>query len=244
MPKISYPISLDAWKIHITTEVFLDHARSFQNGLLQWFHQNGRKLPWRETHDPYHILISELMLQQTQVDRVIDYYHNFITQFPTLNALANASENEVLELWSGLGYYNRARNLLKIAQIITTEHNGVFPQRKDQILALPGIGLYTAGAIMTFAFNIRAPIVDTNVDRVLSRAFIRPSQKLSKREKEHILWLLAESLLPTESYWAFNQGIMDFGALICVVDSPLCSNCFFRTKCYFYQNRSLSRFLR
>ena len=244
MSKLSYPISLDAWKIYIITDQFLEQSRSFQTGLLGWFHQNGRQLPWRETHNPYYILISELMLQQTQVDRVIEYYQKFITQFPTLGVLAKASEEEVLALWSGLGYYNRARNLFKIAQIIATEYNGEFPQTKEQILALPGIGLYTVGAILTFAFNIRAPIVDTNVDRVLSRAFLRPSQQLSKHEKEQILWLLAESLLPEENYWAFNQGIMDFGALICIVDSPLCGFCFFRSACYFYQHRSLTRFLR
>lgn len=196
MAKEKEPTALAFWKKKIANPVFNETRVEFQTRLVSWFEQYGRDLPWRHTRDPYKILVSELMLQQTQVDRVIGFYAKFLAKFPTLKSIADASEEDVLAMWEGLGYYNRARNLKKTAQMIMTEYNGVFPKEKENILNLPGIGEYTAGAVMTFAFELRAPIVDTNVDRAIGRVFLNPSAKITPRTKEKILWLLSETLLP------------------------------------------------
>ncbi len=232
------------WKQRIQTPEFQINVSMFQNGLLRWFNRHQRDLPWRKTHDPYKILLSELMLQQTQVDRVIDFYHKFLERFPTFRSVAEAEEAEIIKYWEGLGYYNRARNLQKTAQIVVNEYQGVFPTDKKEIRALPGLGEYTVGAVMSFALNIRAPIVDTNVDRVLSRVFLSyiHNNHLSSTEKSKILWLISETVLPEKKFWEFNQGIMDFGAIQCTPVKPKCNSCPFKDFCLHYKRNSLSRF--
>ena len=147
--------------------------RQFQQRLSQWYRRYGRDLPWRRTTDPYAILVSEVMLQQTQVERVLEFYRRFLARFPTVAALAAASVDDVLTAWQGLGYYRRARNLHLAAQQIMEHHQGVFPDTFEEVAALPGVGRYTAGAVLCFAFGKRAPILDTNVQRVLERIFVR-----------------------------------------------------------------------
>lgn len=164
------------------------------------------------------------MLQQTQVDRVRDFYDRFLTRYPTVADLASAGPLEVRESWEGLGYYARARNLHRASQAVMTEHRGAFPTHVEQLVALPGIGRYTAGAVASFAFNRRAPILDTNVARVLRRIFgVRGDPKSSRVQKR--LWRLAEASLPRKKIWEFNQGIMDFGAMICTARNPQCGTC-------------------
>ena len=145
----------------------------FQQRLSQWYRRHGRDLPWRRTTDPYAILVSEVMLQQTQVERVLEFYRRFLARFPTVAALAAAAVDDVLTAWQGLGYYRRARNLHLAAQQIMERHQGVFPDTFEEVAALPGVGRYTAGAVLCFAFGKRAPILDTNVQRVLERIFVR-----------------------------------------------------------------------
>lgn len=215
-----------------------EKVKFFQQTLIQWFKKHGRDLPWRKTQDPYHILVSEFMLQQTQVVRVAqDYFHQFLVRFPSLQALAEADEASVLEAWAGLGYYNRAKNLHKLAKIIVTEFHGVFPQNYDQILNLPGIGKYTAGAILSFAFNLDFPIVDTNVYRILKRVFLQDLKELSPTQLEKTIWALSEQLLVKGDAWTFNQAILDLGALICIAQKPRCTKCPIRTICQYYQKR-------
>ncbi len=242
-PGISVRSELEKWKFKIQSEEFKDRKMNFRSGLLNWFSEYGRDLPWRKTRDPYQILVSEIMLQQTQVDRVIEYWTLFLKEIPDFQTLAAAPEDQLLRLWEGLGYYNRVRNLQKTAIMIINDHHGVFPRSKEEILSLPGIGEYTAGAVMSFSLGIRAPIVDTNVDRVISRIFLHPIKKVKESELNKILWLLSESLLPEKEFWAFNQGIMDFGAIQCVPEKPKCNSCPFRPFCQYYLTRSLSRFL-
>lgn len=234
--------NFEIWQHFLESPEFDEIKAKFQSGLIEWFSHNGRDLPWRKTRDPYKILVSELMLQQTQVDRVVDFYHRFIKALPTFADVASAEEELLLELWEGLGYYNRVRNLQKTAKIIQEKYSGVFPQDREDILNLPGIGEYTAGAVMTFALEKRAPIVDTNVNRVISRIFLSTSRIETASQLEKILWLLSESLLPKEKFWDFNQGIMDFGAIQCIPRKPRCNSCFSKSFCNYYQRNSLSRF--
>jgi A/G-specific adenine glycosylase len=238
------PDPLTKWQKTVQTEPFLRIKLQFQDRLLQWFAKKGRDLPWRKTRDPFAILVSELMLQQTQVDRVLEYWPRFLNKLPTFKAVAEAKEEDVLALWEGLGYYNRARNLKKLAKEIQDKYNGQFPTERDQILDLPGIGEYTAGAVMTFALEKRAPIVDTNVDRVYTRVFMHPIKGLTDREQEKIQWLLAEVLTPDQHFGEYNQGIMDFGAMQCTPDKPSCASCPMREFCRYYQQQSLTRFLK
>ncbi|QEE17219.1 A/G-specific adenine glycosylase [Promethearchaeum syntrophicum] len=235
--------SIKKWNLFGNRDEFRLIQDYFSKNLIEWFKHHGRDLPWRQTRDPYKILLSEIMLQQTQVDRVIEYYHQFLDQIPDFATLEEISEDTVIELWKGLGYYNRARNLQKIAKIIMNDYDGMFPSTKSEILALPGIGEYTTGAVMTFALNIRAPLVDTNVERVYRRIFLQDIHIQSPSELSKIYWFLADQLLPDEKYWEFNQGIMDFGAVLCKANSPICNKCFCRKFCRYYSRRSLSRFL-
>lgn len=196
---------------------------NFQIDLLNWYEQHHRNLPWRENHDPYRIWISEIMLQQTQVVTVISYFNRFIAAYPTVFSLALAHEDEVFKLWEGLGYYSRARNLLRCAQRIVSEHQGQFPQDLKTLLKLPGIGPYTAGAILSIAFNAKVPAVDGNVLRVYSRLCSSsadigdPKTRLMMEEK-----VLAD--LP-EDRRHFNQALMELGATVCTPKSPLCEEC-------------------
>jgi A/G-specific adenine glycosylase len=192
--------------------------------LLAWYRAGHRALPWRGLHDPYPIWISEIMLQQTQVVTVIPYYTRWLARFPTVQALAQASEQEVLALWEGLGYYSRARNLHRAAQQIVKEHHGHFPNTVEGLLALPGIGRYTAAAIASLAFGADAAVLDGNVKRVLARVFdFQADVKSSSGEKQ--LWALAQSLVPKGEAGGYNQAIMDLGATVCTPRAPACDDC-------------------
>jgi len=210
--------------------------RLFVSALLHWFRRFGRDLPWRRTRDPYKILVSEVMLQQTQVERVKEFYQRFLQTFPTVNDLAGAPEEAVLEAWDGLGYYNRARNLHKTAQAICRDHGGEFPATVEALASLPGIGRYTAGAIVSFAFLRPAPIVDTNVKRVLERIFMQRLHS-SQAKQQKRLWKLAESLITPGSVWEINQALMDFGAGVCTAQKPTCPACPMRSFCIEFERR-------
>jgi len=198
----------------------------FAKDLLVWFQEHGRKnLPWQSSPpNIYHVWLSEIMLQQTQVVTVIDYFNNFVAIFPTVVALANADEEKVLANWAGLGYYSRARNLHKSAKIIISEHQGIFPTSYSKLIALPGIGKSTAGAILSLACNQPCPILDGNVKRVLSRQCrVVGHYSNSKTLKE--LWQLAKYHTPSKQNAEYAQAIMDLGATICKPHKPLCSKC-------------------
>ncbi len=209
---------------------------AFQRRLLAWFRRNGRDLPWRRTRDPYRILVSEVMLQQTQVERVRDYYARFLRQYPTVRDLAAAHPAWVRESWDGLGYYARARNLQAAAQEVVEAHGGHFPRTVEGMRALPGVGRYTAGAVASFAFGQAAPLLDTNVRRVLSRIFVQ-RQPASASALDRRLWTMAEAVIPEGEAWAFNQALMDFGATICTARAPQCPACPMRSICAFYARR-------
>lgn len=195
---------------------------TFSYAILSWFRDNGRALPWRDTTDPYPIWLSEVILQQTRIAQGWEYWERFMRHFPTVEALASASEDEVLRLWQGLGYYSRARNLHAAARQIVAL--GQFPSTLEGIRQLKGVGDYTAAAIASFAFGIRAAVVDGNVYRVLSRHFGISTPINSTQGKKEFA-ALAQSLLPPSEVSAYNQGIMDFGALQCTPLSPRCSDC-------------------
>ena len=196
---------------------------SIRRALLRWYRTSGRDLPWRRTTDPYAILVSEFMLQQTQVATVIPYYKEWLRRFPDFSTLADASENDVLHAWQGLGYYARARNLRATAIAIMEKHGGKFPRKLESIRELPGIGRYTANAVATFAFDQSVPIVEANIARVLSRLFNvqTPIDTSAGRER---LWSLAAELLPERHAGRHNSALMEFGALVCGV-RPKCPSC-------------------
>lgn len=197
---------------------------TLQRRLLSWYRRHHRRLPWRDEPTPYRVWISELMLQQTQVATVLPYFERFIKRFPDVRALARAREQEVLAAWSGLGYYRRARALHRSAKLIVEKGNGRLPDNFEDWLALPGVGRYTAGAIMSVAFGERCPILDGNVTRVLSRLFlIRGSPRQSQVNR--VLWQQAEAVLPRRSVSEFNQALMELGALICTKQIPRCLLC-------------------
>jgi A/G-specific adenine glycosylase len=197
----------------------------FATRLIDWQKRHGRHdLPWQNTRDPYAIWVSEIMLQQTQVNAVIAYYQRFMQRFPTLASLAAAEQEEVLQYWSGLGYYSRARNLHNAAQAIMDDYGGIFPNDFELIQALPGIGRSTAAAIVSFAYDSPQPILDGNVKRVFARHFLVEGWPgLPKIEKQ--LWQLAEQLLPEQGMVAYTQGLMDLGATLCTRSRPQCNVC-------------------
>ena len=211
-------------------------AREFSRRLRAWFRRHARELPWRDTRDAYHILVSELMLQQTQVSRVLEFYSRFIERFPDLKTLADARPAHVLAQWRGLGYYARARNLHALARRVVREeahvYGGALPENPEALRALPGVGAYTAGAVASFAYERRAALVDTNVARVLSRCF---APRLSPKRARDLtqLWRLAESVLPRtgRAAWAHNQALMELGALVCTARVKRCSICPVRGVC-------------
>ncbi|MBI3777374.1 MAG: A/G-specific adenine glycosylase [Gammaproteobacteria bacterium] len=205
--------------------------RPISRRLLAWYDRHGRKtLPWKRKRDPYRIWISEIMLQQTQVATVIPYFQRFIARFPDLRSLARADLDGVLHLWTGLGYYARARNLHKAAQRVVNEHGSKFPRTFEAVADLPGIGRSTAGAILTLAFGQRHPILDGNVKRVLAR-YHAIDTPLNKRETEEKLWQLAERHTPRQRVADYTQAIMDLGATVCTRTKPQCSACPLRTNC-------------
>ncbi len=192
--------------------------------LLRWYRRCRRDLPWRRSRDPYRVWISEVMLQQTQVDRVVDYFTRFIERFPTVERLAGSRETEVLRLWAGLGYYRRARQLHAAAKRVVTDHGGELPATVAELRQLPGIGRYTAGAIASIALGLPEPIVEANSRRVLARltGYDRP---LDGTAGDGPIWEIAERLVPRADPGLFNQAIMDLGAMVCTPERPLCGGC-------------------
>lgn len=211
------------------TDPSTNKITAIRSGLLTWWHANRRDLPWRKTRDPYRIMVSEIMLQQTQVDRVIPYYHRWFEAFPTVHDLAAAPTAEVIRLWAGLGYNRRAVNMQRTAQAVV-ERGGEYPETVDELLKLPGIGPYTAGAIASFAFEQDVAFIDTNMRRVLHRLFFGvdvPAPQVSDKE----IIALATDVVPPGDGWNWNQGIMEFGALHCTARKPLCIICPLQTEC-------------
>ena len=225
--------------------------RDFGTRLRRWYRRNARDLPWRKTRDPYAILVSELMLQQTQVSRVLEYWTRFLDRFPTLHSLARAPEQHVLKQWAGLGYYARARNLHKLSRAVVREgapawgdspdarlepaadgSASLLPSSAEKLRRLPGIGAYTAGAVSTFAFEKRASLVDTNVARVLSRVFA-PKLNPKRARDLTVLWQIAERTLPRtgKATWTHNQALMELGALVCTARVKRCEACPVRGIC-------------
>jgi A/G-specific adenine glycosylase len=210
-------------------------TRRIAKALLAWFRANARDLPWRRTRDPYGIWISEVMLQQTQVKTVIPYWTRWMKNLPTVRSLARASEDRVLKLWEGLGYYSRARNLHKAAKIVVSEHRAEFPPTFDAILALPGIGRYTAGAICSIAFDQPHPVLDGNVMRVLTRVFGISGNPKERRTNERLWQLASEVVSAAASEQSgcshLNQALMELGAVICLPQTPKCGSCPLRRCC-------------
>jgi A/G-specific adenine glycosylase len=204
---------------------------SLAERVIAWQHSHGRHiLPWQNMRDPYRVWLSEIMLQQTQVTTVLDYYERFLKRFPDVVALAAASLDDVLALWSGLGYYSRARNLHRCAQVVVQEHGGAFPPSAAALMALPGIGRSTAAAIAAFCFGERVAILDGNVKRVLTRVFGFDTD-LAVAANERALWEQAQALLPKQGIERYTQGLMDLGATLCTTRAPRCDECPVATAC-------------
>ena len=195
-----------------------------QTSLLHWFENHQRLLPWRESHSPYEVWISEIMLQQTQVKTVLPYYLRWMQRFPGIASVAQASEEELLKLWEGLGYYSRVRNIHKAARVIMDEHGGEFPGNPEAVRALPGIGPYTAGAVMSLAFNEPHAIVDGNVERVVARLF-NLDKPVKSGEGRSFIWKTAREYIPHGKARDFNQAVMELGAMVCLPRKPLCVSC-------------------
>ena len=204
--------------------------RAFRRRLLAWYRRHGRSLPWRRTRDPYRVLISEVMLQQTQVSRVVPKYREWLRRYPSLQVLAAASAGEVRETWRPLGYNVRPLRLRAIARTVVRRHGGRLPSTREELLALKGIGPYTAGAVLSFAFGRDAAILDTNVRRVLRRVWIGERGRVGDRA----LWDLAGRLLPRGRAYDFNQALMDFGATVCTARRPRCAACPLARMCASY----------
>ena len=221
MTPLSAPIPLDSGPAP---------RNAFRRALAAWYRKNGRDLPWRRTRDPYAILVSELMLQQTQVTTVLPYYSEWLRRFPTVAALAAASESDVLHTWQGLGYYARARNLHAAAKAIVHEHSGHFPENAEVLRRLPGVGRYTANAVASFAFNAAVPIVEANTARLFARLLDLRTRIDSGAGRDR-LWSLADTLIPARGSRLHNSALMDLGALICVAGEPRCGACPVRSFC-------------
>jgi A/G-specific adenine glycosylase len=205
----------------------------FRRRLLGWYRRNGRTLPWRETRDPYRILVSEIMLQQTQVDRVLPKYLEWLDRYPSLAALAAAPEADVVKTWYPLGYNIRPRRLQAIARESVEKYNGELPGDETTLRSFKGIGAYTAGAVMSFAFGKRAAILDTNVARVLFRVFVGRGNRDAGATEKH-LWEISRAVLPHQHVFDFNQALMDFGATVCNARKPQCMMCPMTARCLAY----------
>jgi A/G-specific adenine glycosylase len=212
--------------VHVDPELLA----TFQRELLEWYAIEGRDLPWRRTEDPYAILVSEIMLQQTQVRTVVPYYERFLEEFPSFEALAAAPLADVKAITDSLGYKVRGERLKRIAETAVEQYGGTLPQAEDELRALPGIGPYTAGAVRSFAFRQDAPILDTNVLRVLARVFDPPRDGSPARLLRR-LWALASVVIPEGQGYVFNQALMDFGAQVCTARRPICLFCPIRPIC-------------
>ncbi|GAA4361029.1 A/G-specific adenine glycosylase [Kangiella marina] len=216
-------------------------ATEFQNKVIAYYRQHGRKhLPWQGTKDPYQIWLSEIMLQQTQVTTVIPYYESFLNKFPTINHLAKASSDEVMHLWSGLGYYSRARNLHKAAKMVAETYDGKFPQTQEAIETLPGVGRSTAGAIAAFAFDQPSAILDGNVKRVLARCYGIEGWA-GKSSVLKTLWQRAEENTPNHHTAEYNQAMMDLGAVVCTRSKPKCEQCPLSEHCYALKHDTITQ---
>jgi A/G-specific adenine glycosylase len=211
-----------------------DRSVSLTSRLLAWYAEHQRDLPWRKTRDSYYIWVAEVMLQQTQVATVIPYYERFTARFPTVKALADAPLDDVLKLWEGLGYYGRARHLHAAAQKVASEFDGQIPATMKELLSLPGVGRYTAGAVLSIAGSQDVPAPDGNVRRVLSRAYAI-NEEVTHGPGQRRLWQLAESLLPAGRAGDFNQALMDLGALVCTSRAPSCHQCPLTKECQAYR---------
>ena len=209
-----------------------DQQDQFARDLLAWYDAAKRDLPWRRLgHDPYAVWVSEIMLQQTTVAAVIPFYNKWMTRFPTVQALADAPLDDVLKHWAGLGYYARARNLHKGAQLVVAEFGGQVPSDPKTLLSLPGIGRYTAGAILSIAFNVDAPILDANVIRVMARVHAVAGDPKTSVQTQNALWRLAEEAIPSGRAGDFNQALMELGALVCEAAAPKCGTCPVQAEC-------------
>jgi A/G-specific adenine glycosylase len=205
--------------------------------LLAWYRQNGRSMPWRGAADPYRVWISEVMLQQTQVDTVIPYYTRWMERFPDLKTLAIANEQEVLQVWEGLGYYSRARNILRCAKVLVQDYAGELPQDVDRLKALPGIGVYIAGAVASIAFGIKAPALDGNLKRVLAR-LAEYRLPVNDEKNSRVLRDLLMDILPESNPGDLNQALMDLGSAVCLPRTPLCTACPLTAECAAFQKSS------
>jgi A/G-specific adenine glycosylase len=208
-------------------------AREAGLRLLTWYEANKRDLPWRRIRDPYAIWVSEVMLQQTRVETVIPYWERWLTLFPTVEALARAPEEEVLKAWEGLGYYTRARNLQKAARVVCERHGGIVPDTLEEMRALPGVGPYTAGAVLSIAYDREVPAVDGNVFRVLARLFLI-EEDIMKPKVRKTFESIAEYMIPQGRAASFNQGLMELGATVCIPKKPRCHNCPVQELCMAY----------
>ena len=213
---------------------------SFSSKILRWYDENKRDLPWRNTKNPYFIWLSEIILQQTRVSQGLPYYLRFVEQFPTVFSLASASEEEVLKLWQGLGYYSRARNLHATAKTIVNRYNGFFPRTYEELLRLKGVGDYTASAIASICFDEPRPVVDGNVFRVLARYF-GVEKPINSTEGTKYFKKLASEMMPTENICDYNQGIMEFGSLQCAPKNPQCGRCPFNESCIALQKNRVGQ---
>lgn len=214
-----------------TTTITSDSAKLFSDNILAWYHRQGRKhLPWQQNKTPYRVWISEIMLQQTQVATVIPFYQRFMESFKSITELANADEDTVLHHWTGLGYYARARNLHKAAKIIANDYQGQFPNNIDDVIALPGIGRSTAGAILSLSLKQHHPILDGNVKRVLARCYLVEGHN-AQAKFEKALWPITDTLTPANGVEYFNQAMMDIGATICTRTKPDCAICPVQASC-------------
>ncbi len=213
-------------------------AASFRRALTAWYRKAARDLPWRRTRDPYAVLVSEFMLQQTQVARVLEYYEPFLERYPTIGHLARSRPAAVREAWDGLGYYRRAANLHRLAREVVARHGGVLPREPEELRRLPGVGAYTAGAVATFAYERPAAAVDTNVARVLGRVFLGKDGVKGAAGAKAVAGL-AETLQPRrgKAAWTFNQALMELGALVCSARAPKCGACPVRRSCAWYRGQ-------
>ena len=212
--------------------------QSFSHKLISWYKSNKRDLPWRNTDDPYKIWISEIILQQTRVKFAIDYYDKFVEKFPTIESLSDAKEDDVLNSWQGLGYYSRARNIHHTSKILKEKYSSNFPNKYDEIISLKGIGKYTAGAILSFAFKKKFPVVDGNVFRFFSRLFFI-EKFIDTTRGQNYFYNVAEDLICEKNPDLFNQAIIEYGAMVCKPKNPTCTTCIFNYQCEAYKKNKV-----
>ena len=215
------------------------HQMNFSDNLVQWYQNNKRQLPWRDTHDAYVIWLSEIILQQTRVEQGLPYFYRFLERYPDISSFAAASEDDILKLWQGLGYYSRGRNMLKTARMVQEEYGGIFPESYDHLIKLKGIGEYTASAIASFSANEAKAVVDGNVYRVLARYF-GIEEPINSPKGIKTFQLTANDLLNQQHPGLHNQAMMEFGAMLCKPKNPACGSCPVREGCYAFLNNAVN----